>query len=157
MQPTDATVDDQPAQACAPQADPICGAAFPSLTKAIASLAMAAVVASGVRAADQAGWPSLTVPGWLFLITVVGVLVYGWWVVLTSTVCIDATSIRQTWLWSKQVKLAEMSQLKLVQVPGLSWLLVPRLVVRAGGGLTTFHAGTPALVSAFRRLAYGQD
>ena len=102
MQPTDATVDDQPAQACAPQADPICGAAFPSLTKAIASLAMAAVVASGVRAADQAGWPSLT-------------------------------------------------------VPELRWLLVPRLVVRAGGGLTTFHAGTPALVSAFRRLAYGQD
>lgn len=138
-------------------AAPVCGPAFPPLTKAIASVVMAAVAAGGLRAADQNGWPGLTAPGWLFLGTVVAVVVYGWWVVLTSTVCIDATSIRQTWLWTKQVRLAEMSQLKLVQVPGLSWLLVPRLVVRAGGGLTTFHAGTPALVSAFRRLAYGQD
>lgn len=157
MQPTDANVEPQSAEPCTQPADPICGAAFPPFTKAIACLAMAAVVASGVRAADQAGWPTLTVPGWLFLVTVVGVAVYGWWVVLTSTVCIDATSIRQTWLWHKQVKLAELSQLKLVQVPGLSWLLVPRLVVRAGAGITTFHAGSPAVLAAFRRLAYGGD
>jgi hypothetical protein len=80
----------------------------------------------------------------------------GYWGILTSRTRIDGLSIRQTWIWPKQVALAELTQVKLIQVPGLSWLIAPRLVVRTGGlMLTTFHAADPSVLAAFRRLAYG--
>ncbi len=39
---------------------------------------------------------------------------------------------RADWLWRKRVNIADITQVKLISVPGLSWLVVPRLVVRAG-------------------------
>lgn len=80
----------------------------------------------------------------------------GYWGILTSRTRIDGLSIRQTWVWPKQAALAELTQVKLIQVPGLNWLIAPRLVVRTGGlMLTTFHAADPQVLAAFRRLAYG--
>ena len=68
----------------------------------------------------------------------------------------DGLAIEQTWLWRKKVRLADITQIKLISVPGLNWLVVPRLVVRTGFGLTTFHAGDPAVYSRFKLLAYGR-
>jgi hypothetical protein len=74
---------------------------------------------------------------------------------MTSQTRFDGESIEQTWLWRKKVMLAEISQLKLIRVRGLEWLIVPRLVVRTGFGLTTFHAGDPAVLARFKLLAHG--
>lgn len=81
----------------------------------------------------------------------------GYWGILSSQTSIDARAIRQTWLWEKRVLLADITQVKLIHVPGLSWLIAPRLVVRSGGlGTTTFHAADARVLSAFRKLAYGE-
>ncbi len=135
----------------------VCGPSFPMATRLLASLMVAAVLVWGVMAAQTVAWAEVATANALFLTAVLAVLLYGYWVVLTSHVTVDAHSISQTWLWHKQVRLAEVSQLKLLHVPGLAWLLVPRLVVRSGIGVTTFHAGHPAVLARFQRLAYGED
>lgn len=152
-----ATDPELPAALRPAQTDVVCGPSFPITTKVLASLMVAAVLVWGVMAAQTVAWRQVPAANALFLAVVLAVVVYGYWVVLTSHVTVDAHTITQTWLWHKQVRLAEVSQCQLLHVPGLAWLLVPRLVVRAGMGVTTFHAGHPAVLARFRRLAYGGD
>jgi hypothetical protein len=135
---------------------PVEGPSFPFSVKLIASALMLALLAWGLRAADGARWSDLSLPGWLFMIAVTAVIGSGYWGILTSRTSIDGTRLRETWLWTREAELVEIVQLKLIEVPGLAWIVVPRLVVRTRGlGLTTFHAGDARLLEAFRRLAYG--
>lgn len=98
----------------------------------------------------------LAASDWGFIVAIVAVIGSGYWSVLTSRTRCDGQCIEQTWLWRKKVRLADISQIKLISLPGLSWLVVPRLVVRTGYGLTTFHAGNAALFSRFKLLALGR-
>ena len=93
----------------------------------------------------------------LFLLAVLVVIGTGYWGILTSRTRFDGQSIEQSWLWRKRVELAEITQVKLIRVPGMAWLIVPRLVVRTSFGLTTFHAGDAAVLEQFRRLAHGKS
>ncbi len=132
------------------------GAAFSPSLKLLATVMVLALAAGTWRAMSLGAWAqldaqSLGVIGFLALL-----ILAGYWGIITSRTRIDGSGIRQTWLWEKQVKLAEITQLKLIHVPGLSWLIAPRLVVRTQGiGLTTFHVADPKLLEACRKLAYG--
>ncbi len=69
---------------------------------------------------------------------------------------IDAHRIEQRGLWTKRVDLTDITHIKLVIIPKLSWLIVPRLIVRTKGWrVTTFQAADPRLIEAFYRLAKG--
>lgn len=99
---------------------------------------------------------SLSASEWAFVATVTAVIVSGYGVILTSRTCCDHECIEQSGLWRKRVQLAEITQIKLVSLPGLNWLVVPRLIVRTGLTYTTFQAGDPAVFARFRLLAYGR-
>ena len=133
------------------------GPSFPVLVKALATVLMVALV--GVGASVLLGAPEARPPAaseWGFVLAGVAVVAAGYWGILTSRTGFDGECIEQTWLWRKKVRIAEISQVKLIHVPALSWLIAPRLVVRTGGiTVTTFHAADPAVLQAFRRLAYG--
>jgi hypothetical protein len=92
---------------------------------------------------------------WVFLAAVAAVIGTGYWSIITGRTACDDQCIEQTWLWRKKVNLVDITQVKLISLPGLHWLVVPRLVVRTGFGLTTFHAGDRALVARFKLLAHG--
>ncbi len=132
------------------------GAAFPPLVKAAAAGLVAAMLAWGLRVADE-----LLAVDWTFGAAAVVVLAIamvlwctGW--ILRSRTSVDAARIRQTWMWDKQVDVADITQARLVGVPGLAWLVAPRLVVRARGrGLLVFHAADPRVLAAFARLCLG--
>lgn len=132
------------------------GASFSPLLKGLATVMVVTLVAGTWRALTLGAWQqldgqSLGVIGFLALL-----ILAGYWGILTSRTRIDGIGIRQTWLWEKRVKLAEITQLKLIHVHGLSWLIAPRLVVRTQGiGVTTFHVADPKLLEACRKLAYG--
>lgn len=132
------------------------GASFSTSLKLLATggLVMFIYTAWGAVAAGawtQSDANARTLAGFAMLLVAA-----GYWGILTSRTRIDGVRIRQTWIWPKQVALAELTQVKLIQVPGLGWLIAPRLVVRTGGlMLTTFHAADPKVLAAFRRLAYG--
>jgi hypothetical protein len=99
--------------------------------------------------------PALAAGEWLFLFAMAAVIGTGYWSIMTGRTSCDGRTIEQTWLWRKKVSLADITQIKLISVPGLNWLVVPRLVVRTGYGLTTFHAGDPAVYSRFKLLVRG--
>ena len=132
------------------------GSSFPVTIKVLATLWMAAMGVYMVLGWDSAVWVHLGWGGRGFLLAALGVVFSGYYGILTSRTSFDGHTIEQTWIWSKQVTLPEITQVKLIQVRGLEWLIVPRLVVRRGSlGLMTFHAADPRVLAGFRALAYG--
>jgi hypothetical protein len=132
------------------------GAAFPLAVKVLASVLIAALAFWGVRAFDQmtgAAWSTAAAVFMGVTLCVIG-LCYYW--ILRSRTAIDADSIRQSWLWSKQVALADITQAKFIYVPYLQWLIAPRLMVRARGrGMFVFHAADPQVLRRFAHLSLG--
>ncbi len=142
-----------------PPFDLVSGPSFPLHIKVLATVLMVALVVFGTLAfVGQVQSQARTVAAgeWGFLLAVAAVIGSGYWGILTSRTSCDAECIEQTWLWRKKVNIADISQVKLIDLRGLSWLVVPRLVVRAGFGLTTFHAGDAAVRERFRLLAHGR-
>ncbi|MDP2817352.1 MAG: hypothetical protein Q8O29_03550 [Polaromonas sp.] len=132
------------------------GAAFPVAVKLLASVLIAALAFWGVRAFDQmtgAGWSTSAAVFMGVTLCVIG-LCYYW--ILRSRTVIDEDSIRQSWLWPKEVALADITQAKFIYVPYLQWLIAPRLMVRAKGrGLFVFHAADPQVLQRFAHLSLG--
>jgi hypothetical protein len=78
---------------------------------------------------------------------------YYW--ILSSRTSIEQGVITQTWLWDKRVVVRDVTQAKFIYIPYLSWLVAPRLVVRAGMAVHVFHAASPHVLEAFARLSLG--
>lgn len=131
------------------------GPAFPALIKLMATFMVLALVYWGAAALAQAGPRSLSTGSWMlvggaFAITLVA---YAW--ILKSRTSIDGVAIEQTWLWKRRVALADITQAKFIYVPWLSWLLAPRLIVRAGPGVRVFYCADPNVIRAFSALMAG--
>ena len=62
----------------------------------------------------------------------------------------------QTWVWKKQVSIADIRQAKFIYLPALSWLIAPRLVVRTGPIMTVFYTAHPDVQRAFAALMLGR-
>lgn len=74
--------------------------------------------------------------------------------ILTSRTRIDDTHISQTGIWPRKVAIANISQLKMIHVPRLTWLIAPRLVVRTGlTGWYVFHAAEDPVIQRFWALS----
>ncbi len=132
------------------------GPSFPVAIRIVASAMMAGLLAGLISSrhellAAQDGSPS----GWAVLALLFAMVASGYWTVMASRTSIDSGAIRQRGLWSREVRFDEIQRVKLVAIPGLEWILVPRLVVRGTGAMTlaTFQAGDRGLFEAFRRLA----
>ena len=133
------------------------GPAFTRSAKVLATALMLALMGWGLRSAGLIASRPWSIPAVLAMTIAIAamVLCYGW--ILRSRTCIDPTHLHQTWFAPKRVALAEITRLKLIYVPGLAWLIAPRLVVRTRQpGSTVFHAGDPRVLEALVRLAVGQ-
>lgn len=148
-----------PEEGSGPALAPASGPSFPIVVKGLATAWMLGLLLFGVLAlTGPSSTPakSLTSTEWGFLAAAAFVIASGYWGILTSHTSIGDQYIEQTWLWRKRVSIAEITQVKLISLRGLEWLVVPRLVVRTGFGLTTFHAADPTVLSRFRLLAHGK-
>jgi hypothetical protein len=62
--------------------------------------------------------------------------------------------LTQTWIWEKKVALRDLAYAKLIRVPGLDWLIAPRLYVRTlMGKFTVIYACDPTMIEDFKRLS----
>jgi len=132
------------------------GPAFPLLVKAMATVLMLAIIYWGAGAEQQIIWKEFSTGaallfGGALLITVVA---YVW--ILKSRTSIDGQAIEQTWVWKRRILLKDITQAKFIYVPYLSWLIAPRLIVRAGPGVSVFYSACPAVQHAFTRLMSGK-
>jgi hypothetical protein len=84
-----------------------------------------------------------------------GIALMGWtWFhIMTSRTRIDGKGLHQRWIWDKHMELDDLAFGKLIRVPGLDWLIAPRLYVRTlVGKFAVFYAATPELIAEFERL-----
>lgn len=82
---------------------------------------------------------------------IVSVWFYYW--IMVSRTTVSETEIMQTWCWSKKVRIADLEKIKFICIPGLTWLIAPRLVCVSGMNTTVFYMGHRELVRACYRLA----
>ena len=132
------------------------GSAFTWLIKLLASLLVAALIYWGVRASGSMVWQEFSLPaGLLWGLAVAIIMVVYYWM-LKSRTSIGQGVIVQTWLWQKQVRIKDIRQAKFIYIPYLSWLIAPRLIVRAGPVMTVFYTADPRVQRAFAALMLGR-
>jgi hypothetical protein len=132
------------------------GPSFSNAMKALATASMLALAVAAWNAVAQGVWGAMDGSSKLVIGAAMIIIAAAYGGMLTSRTSIDGDRIRQTGLWTKEVRLADLTQVKLIALPGLTWLIAPRLVVRAGGlSMTTFHVADGKVLAACRRLAYG--
>ena len=79
---------------------------------------------------------------------------YTLWHIWRSVTTLDEKRIHQSWVWDKAFDLHELAYGKLIRVPGLDWLIAPRIYLRTmHGKFAVFYAADPAMVREFSRLA----
>jgi hypothetical protein len=80
-------------------------------------------------------------------------MLWTWWSVVRSVTTVSSEQLHQTWVWDKKMELRELAYAKLIRVPGLDWLIAPRLYVRTLlGKFAVFYAADPAMVRELDRL-----
>jgi hypothetical protein len=103
---------------------------------------------------EQAGKVSggtVSIRSWF--LAALAMMFYTWWCVLRSRTRLDCAQLQQTWIWDKKMELRELAYGKLVRIPGLDWLVAPRLYVRAlTGKFAVFYAADPRMIAEFQRL-----
>ena len=134
----------------------VSGPAFPLLIKVVATLMVIAMLYWGAGVLGEVVWAQVSsgavvLLGAAFLITVVA---WGW--MLKSRTTISHEAIEQTWVWHKRVMIKDITQAKFIYVPYLTWLIAPRLIVRAGVGLNVFYSADPLVQKSFALLVRGQ-
>jgi len=83
-----------------------------------------------------------------------GIMAYTVGHVWTGKTTLTAHGLEQTWIWDKKVELRDLAYAKLIRVPGLDWLVAPRLYVRTlMGKFTVIYACHPDMVQEFQRLS----
>jgi hypothetical protein len=73
---------------------------------------------------------------------------------LMGKTTLTSKGLGQTWIWDKKVALRDLAYVKLIRVPGLDWLIAPRVYVRTlMGKFTVIYACDPDMVEEFKRLS----
>jgi hypothetical protein len=80
-------------------------------------------------------------------------MVYTLWCILSSVTTLTPTHLKQTFVWNKELELRELAYVKLIRVPGLDWLIAPRLYCRTLlGKFAVFYTADKAMLAEFERL-----
>ncbi len=70
-----------------------------------------------------------------------------------SKTTLTDNTLKQTWIWDKEVVLPELVYAKLIRIKGLDWLIAPRLYVRTMmGKFTVFYTADKAMIAEFQKL-----
>ena len=80
------------------------------------------------------------------------------WAIERSQTRLTAEQLFQSWLWDKKMPICELAYAKLIRVPGLDWLIAPRLYVRnLSGKFTVIYCADAAVLQDMRRLCSELD
>ena len=80
-------------------------------------------------------------------------LSWGLVYILIAKTRVDDQYISESGLLSKQVKISEIGKCKVIDIPGLRWLIIPRVVVQVSGfGSYTFRVSDHEVLTHFNRV-----
>jgi len=83
------------------------------------------------------------------------ICLYGYGFILGSKTTLTNEKVIQSWIFNKEVLLKEITQIKLIHFHYLSWLIVPRIIVRTQRGVYVFQTANHIILQNFQQLAYG--
>lgn len=90
----------------------------------------------------------------LYFLGGLGILFYTLIHIFRSQTSFSATAIHQSWMWDKNARLSDLAYAKLIRIPGLEWLIAPRLYTRSmAGKLAVFYVAQPHMWPECTRLA----
>lgn len=113
---------------------------------AVATSATAAAAASAAKAGVFGS-------GLVWALSALALMVYTLWCILSSVTTLTPTHLKQTFVWNKELELRELAYVKLIRVPGLDWLIAPRLYCRTLlGKFAVFYTADKAMLAEFERL-----
>jgi hypothetical protein len=122
-------------------------------------IAMAIVLALGVQAWRTVhSHPALLQDRDAILLGLLSaaVVLASFWHLLMARTWMDATHITQAGLWTRRLALADVRRIHVVYVPGLAWLISPRVRLQtASRGSYVFHTSDPVVLARFCELALG--
>jgi hypothetical protein len=125
----------------------------PAYSLAFRLLAIGIVLACSAGTAQLVWVGQLSGNGVLWSLSALAMMGWMTWHILRSRTTLSPESLHQTWVWDKHLALQELSYARIIRIPGLDWLIAPRLYARTlGGKFTVFYAASPALVAEFTRL-----
>lgn len=102
---------------------------------------------------SQGALGSATTGGLGWFVAGMAVMAWTWFSIMRSRTRLDAQGLHQRWIWDKHMALDDLAFGKLIRVPGLDWLIAPRLYVRTlVGKFAVFYAASPELLAEFERL-----
>ncbi len=140
-----------------PEPNPCTGSAF-SLVFKLLGIAIVAACIGWAFAAWSSGQLARTAgpaagSGLYWMLAALALMLYTLWCILTSRTTLDSTHITQSFVWEKKFELRDLAYAKLLRVPGLDWLIAPRLYCRTLlGKFAVFYAADPAMIAQFVRL-----
>jgi hypothetical protein len=69
---------------------------------------------------------------------------------MTGKTTLSAQGVRQDWIWRKSIDWSEVKSARFLGLPGLAWLVPPRLMLRGDSGMyVVFNGGSRTLHRAF--------
>ena len=76
------------------------------------------------------------------------------WNIQRSRTRLTAESMRQTWIWNKQMSISDLAYARLIRVRSLDWLIAPRLYVRnLSGRFTVIYCADTDMLEDMARLS----
>lgn len=151
------TTEQQAAEAEAPA--PVAeGPSFPLLLRALAIGAVLVLVWLALQVFTAPTGQTIGRKEVLLLVMAAVVVLAGLWHMLTARTRIDDSHITQTGLWTRRLALDEVRRVELVHIPGLAWLIAPRVRLRtATRGSYQFHATDRRVLDRLWAMALGEQ
>jgi hypothetical protein len=74
--------------------------------------------------------------------------------VFRSITSVSKTHLKQSWMWNKEMLVADLAYVKLIRLKGFDWLIAPRLYARTHGGkFASFYASSSNVLQQFEILS----
>lgn len=75
------------------------------------------------------------------------------WNIQRSRTRLNAQGLHQTWIWNKQMAIADLAYARLIRIRMLDWLIAPRLYVRnLSGRFTVIYCADAEMLEDMARL-----
>ncbi len=90
----------------------------------------------------------------LWLVAAIILMAVTVYYVFRSVTSITSTHLKQSWIWDKEMLVADLAYAKLIRLRGFEWLIAPRLYARTHGGkFASFYASTPDVLQQFEKIS----
>lgn len=74
--------------------------------------------------------------------------------VFRSETSITDSYLRQSWIWDKEMQVADLAYVKLIRLRGFDWLIAPRLYARTHSGkFASFYSANPEVIEQFKKIS----